>query len=312
MIMTKAGPEDAAEVFALYRSRVGEKNMAPWSDDYPAPENVSGDIESNSLYVLKIDGVIASVCTLGEWEDDEFDKSSFDKSVKKWGELARVGTLREYERRGLSAKLVRFALDDARARGFGGVRLFVNDVAAAAIAHYAKLGVNYCGKTAAYGYSFLCGEFVFGEITVRQATPDELVAVTDILAKLYNEHDYDELLEENRRNLADDTQVILLAADGEKIVGVVHAAIRREYVEGRFDEAPIGYIEGIFVESAYRRRGVARRLAAESESWAKARGCNAMASDCELNNADSLRFHLGVGYSEAGRNIHFIKGLGGR
>jgi hypothetical protein len=33
-------------------------------------------------------------------------------------------------------------------------------LAAAAIAHYKKLGVHYCGKTPAYGHSFLCGEFI--------------------------------------------------------------------------------------------------------------------------------------------------------
>ncbi|MDR0861388.1 MAG: GNAT family N-acetyltransferase [Oscillospiraceae bacterium] len=154
-------------------------------------------------------------------------------------------------------------------------------------------------------------------LTIRRATADDLAVVTDILAKLYGEQRYDELLEDNRHILSDDTQVIFLAFAGEvgneansKSIGAVHTSIRREYVEGRFDDAPIGYLEGIFVEGEYRKRGAARALAQASEDWATARGCHAMASDCALDNTDSLKFHLSVGFGEANRNIHFIKRLG--
>jgi ribosomal protein S18 acetylase RimI-like enzyme len=161
--ITKATRADATEVFALYRSIAGEKGVSVWTDDYPAPENVTEDIEGGSLYALKIGGAIVSVCSLGSYEDEGFDLSSFDKSVRRWAELSRVGTLAAFWRRGLSAMLVRYALEDARARGFDGVRLFVNELNPAAISHYAKLGVHYCGRTTAYGRNFLCGEFVFGQ-----------------------------------------------------------------------------------------------------------------------------------------------------
>ena len=48
---------------------------------------------------------------------------------------------------------------------------------------------------------------------------------------------------------------------------------------------------------------------AACEAWAKERGCAEFASDCELDNADSLRFHLGVGFEEANRVICFKKDL---
>ena len=44
-------------------------------------------------------------------------------------------------------------------------------------------------------------------------------------------------------------------------------------------------------------------------NWAKEQGCSEFASDCELTNAESLKFHLSVGFEEANRIICFTKKL---
>ena len=41
----------------------------------------------------------------------------------------------------------------------------------------------------------------------------------------------------------------------------------------------------------------------------KAKGCAEFAGDCELDNAESLRFHLAVGFEETNRIICFKKKL---
>ena len=61
----------------------------------------------------------------------------------------------------------------------------------------------------------------------------------------------------------------------------------------------------------YRLRGVASALLAACERWSAARGCAEFASDCELNNTDSLAFHLRAGFTEANRVICFTKRLDG-
>jgi aminoglycoside 6'-N-acetyltransferase I len=38
-------------------------------------------------------------------------------------------------------------------------------------------------------------------------------------------------------------------------------------------------------------------------------GCKEFASDCKLENTESLRFHLKIGFEEAGRIICFKKDL---
>lgn len=72
---------------------------------------------------------------------------------------------------------------------------------------------------------------------------------------------------------------------------------------------PVGYLEGIFVQEAFRQRGFARELLSACEKWAKESGCTEFASDCELENMGSLQFHMAVGFNEANRIICFTKQL---
>ena len=71
----------------------------------------------------------------------------------------------------------------------------------------------------------------------------------------------------------------------------------------------MGYLEGIWVSEECRGRGVARALLCACEEWARACGCTEFASDCELDNAQSLHFHLHTGFEEANRIICFTKKL---
>jgi aminoglycoside 6'-N-acetyltransferase I len=69
----------------------------------------------------------------------------------------------------------------------------------------------------------------------------------------------------------------------------------------------VGYLEGIFVAEDRRHQGIAKALLAACEGWARDQGCAEFASDCELSNVDSLRFHLALGFGEANRIICFTK-----
>ena len=53
----------------------------------------------------------------------------------------------------------------------------------------------------------------------------------------------------------------------------------------------------------------ARELLKECERWAKEEGCQEFASDCEIDNEGSRRFHEAMNFTEANRIICFIKKL---
>ena len=91
-------------------------------------------------------------------------------------------------------------------------------------------------------------------------------------------------------------------------VGFAQCQLRHDYVEGT-ETSPVGYLEGIFVREGFRRLGIASRLLTECQEWAKTKGCTEFASDCEISNDDSLKFHLKMGFAEANRIICFSKKL---
>lgn len=147
-------------------------------------------------------------------------------------------------------------------------------------------------------------------ITYRKATIDDIQTVTELTLVLYaKDNTFDKLYSENESLLKSDRQAIFLAFDSEKAAGgFAHCSLRNDYVEGT-NGGSIGYLEGIYVLPEYRLRGIAKSLVAQCEDWARKNGCKEFASDCELKNTDSYRFHLNIGFQEVNRMICFTKKL---
>lgn len=136
----------------------------------------------------------------------------------------------------------------------------------------------------------------------------ELASITELALKLWPGHDRDELRAELERLLENEAAAFFVAHDGEQPIGFAQCQLRHDYVEGT-DSSPVGYLEGIYVAEPYRKMGIAKALLTACEDWAKGRGCEEFASDCELTNVQSLQFHLNVGFQEANRIICFTKKL---
>ena len=88
-------------------------------------------------------------------------------------------------------------------------------------------------------------------------------------------------------------------------VAFLSLSIRNDYVEGKTDSAPVGYLEGIYVKPEYRKKGIAKKLVTFAKEWSAKRGCSMLGSDCELSNEDSRLFHNKIGFVEAKINVHF-------
>lgn len=146
------------------------------------------------------------------------------------------------------------------------------------------------------------------ELTIHRATPADLNAVTRLALSLWPEHDRDDLAGEMLSLLEQEDAAIFLCQAGDNAVGFAQCQLRRDYVEG-CESSPVGYLEGVYVAEGYRRRGVAAALLKACEDWSRQQGCQEFASDCELDNTDSLRFHLCAGFEEANRIICFTKKL---
>ena len=143
-------------------------------------------------------------------------------------------------------------------------------------------------------------------MTIQKATQQDAPTLAGLARMLWDGHTIEDLSVEFRDLLQSQEAACFLAYEEDAPVGFAQCQLRHDYVEGT-QTSPVGYLEGIYVAEAYRKQGFAKALLAACESWAKSKGCCEFASDCELDNTQSLQFHLCVGFEEANRIICFIK-----
>lgn len=143
---------------------------------------------------------------------------------------------------------------------------------------------------------------------IRKAGFNDLPVLAELACQLWSDNAVAEMQEDMAAILAQSNAALFLACDGQNAIGFAQCQLRHDYVEGT-ESSPVGYLEGIYVADGYRKQGIARELLTACESWAKTKGCAEFASDCELDNAQSLQFHLNVGFEEANRIICFTKKL---
>lgn len=144
---------------------------------------------------------------------------------------------------------------------------------------------------------------------IKKVDRTDVKSLAVLALKLWPDHELDEFIEEFSDAIeASENGSYLYYNDSHQAIGFIQLSIRHDYVEG-CDSSPVGYIEGIYVEEDYRRKGVAQDLVAFAEEWSREKGCFEMASDCELDNQLSIDFHLGAGFTEANRIVCFTKKL---
>jgi aminoglycoside 6'-N-acetyltransferase I len=101
---------------------------------------------------------------------------------------------------------------------------------------------------------------------------------------------------------------LMMYDERQQPLGFIEGSIRTDYVNGT-ESSPVGFIEGVYVVPAGRRKGVARQLYAAIADWAKARGCRELASDALIDNEVSQRAHRSLGFRETERVVYFKKDL---
>ena len=144
-------------------------------------------------------------------------------------------------------------------------------------------------------------------MNIRKAAQADSMSLAMLASRMW-EHDPTELEPEFAELTSSPEAACFLAFDGDKAVGFAQCQLRHDYVEG-CDTSPVGFLEGIYVDDSHRRSGVARTLLSACEDWARSVGCTEFASDCELDNHDSLAWHLKAGFEEVNRTIWFAKKL---
>jgi aminoglycoside 6'-N-acetyltransferase I len=145
-------------------------------------------------------------------------------------------------------------------------------------------------------------------MNIRLATAEDMHDWLRMRLLLWPEIEGEDLFPEMVRMLADPTTPVFVLERPDGGLGGFLEAGTRKYAEGCVT-APVGYIEGWFVDADLRGRGLGHALVRRAEDWARSQGLEEMGSDTWLDNDVSIRAHLAMGYQEVERLIHFAKTL---
>lgn len=142
---------------------------------------------------------------------------------------------------------------------------------------------------------------------IREATRRDLPVLSNFAVKLFGDTLEEQAYEIENLFQSNDAHFFIYS-DEDTPIGFAQVQLRYDYVEGT-SSSPVGYLEGIFIEKAYRKRGYAKALLSACEAWAKEKGCTEFASDCEIDNKTSIQFHNAMQFEEANRIVCFKKML---
>lgn len=145
-------------------------------------------------------------------------------------------------------------------------------------------------------------------LRIEELCEANLPGATRLVVRLWPECIYEEELENGLRIIKAANQKGFVARAGTSFTGFIQLSLRTDYVEGTAS-SPVLYVEGLYVEPGWRRRGVARQLIAKAGEWGRQMGCTEMASDAELGNAGSIEFHKALGFTEVNRVVCFVRPL---
>jgi aminoglycoside 6'-N-acetyltransferase I len=146
------------------------------------------------------------------------------------------------------------------------------------------------------------------EFTIEEISEMLISKLTEMAIKLWPDCNYEEEFDNCLQIMKSVNQKFFIAKSGDNYIGFVQLSIRMDYVEGT-SSSPVAYIEGLYVEPNYRKQGIANRLVNKAEIWALEKNCTEIASDTELNNANSIEFHKAIGFKEVNRVVCFSKTL---
>jgi len=145
-------------------------------------------------------------------------------------------------------------------------------------------------------------------LNIRQDKPGDQREWLRMRRTLWDDCPDEQQLREIEGILSGETETVFFAERPEGgLCGFLEASIRPWAIA--CDSAPVGYIEGWYVDPDMRLQGVGRALVEAAEAWAWSRGCRQMASDAELWNDVSHRAHGALGYRETAKLVLFKKDL---
>lgn len=148
--------DELDEALELYRSALGQEGCT-WTEDYPSPGDILGDIEAQSLYGVRADGRL--IAAIARDRDERVDTlPCWSEALRPAAELARLVVARDCQNQGIARDLIRGMMELLREQGYRSVHYLVAGRNVRAVRSYAKLEFSCVGETDLFEEHWLCCE----------------------------------------------------------------------------------------------------------------------------------------------------------
>lgn len=144
-------------------------------------------------------------------------------------------------------------------------------------------------------------------LTIRSLGPGDRDLWCGLYAEVFPKAEKTGVFAEIDRILAAPHRHGFVAHVGGVAAGFAETSLR-EFANGCVSK-PVPFLEGIWVQEDYRRRGIARALVAHVEQIYRDQGFREMGSDVAQSNAAGQAFHGKLAFAETERVIYFRKWL---
>lgn len=145
-------------------------------------------------------------------------------------------------------------------------------------------------------------------MNIEKLSLKNMKAMAALMVEFWPESSFDEEYKYALMILNSNKKTAFLYKISEQYVGFIYLTLRSDFVEGA-TQNPVGYVEAIYLKPDFRRKGIGKVLLEKGESWARLKGCTQLASDAEITNENSIRFHKKSGFTEANRVVCFINDI---
>ncbi len=139
-----------------------------------------------------------------------------------------------------------------------------------------------------------------GEIIIKPALESDLPLIKPLLLELLNAmedtagFDVEQSIENCRTLLSNPVNYILVARDGDEIVGFINFTIRKTVMQ----PGPSGLIDELVVAESSRGLGVGKQLIRAVADKCREIGCFEVEVTTEKSNTDARRFYKSCGFNE--------------
>jgi ribosomal protein S18 acetylase RimI-like enzyme len=142
-------------------------------------------------------------------------------------------------------------------------------------------------------------------IEIVKATESDFETMANLLALLFAiESDFEINFEKQYAGIAalhkDDRSDLLVAKDGDKVVGMITMQRLISSAEGSF----VGQIEDLVVDDAYRKMGIGSRLINKMRSLATQYGYKRIQLAADIENKNALAFYNRRGFKKTHLNVY--------